>query len=613
MAGLLSSVLTTKAKPPLPPLNEEPPQPDGQPNTNAALPPGATPLPTQNKSAPMIPDSQPAPDGLLVPKMATTVENVPEAAPTQVERQHEDAPGTVYANTGNGAEVVGQNQQYTNNGPVGMATTQDTTNAATAGGGGVGGSGTGVASWDPATGLLQGVQEAGTEDVTGTGYTAATTGEAQQATAAGYTAATYDPTLAPEAHGFTAEGYNPEGYTAGQTKENLSSAITRVTDAGGAMMARAENQGKQAAARRGLLASSLSVGAAQGAVLDRAQSIAAGDVQAEQFNVASANEALKFSTDARNQAAQFLAGAKNTAAQFLAAEQNQNGRFNAQQANDAARFAAEATNVASQFVANAQNMASQFNAGEANKLSMFAVDQANQASRFAAEADNAAKQFNAAAYNKAHQAYVDAMNSAIAAQFDAENLARRDTANATNQQRMLNSELANRIQTAGISASASVESARIGAEASRANADAARADNEANRQFTAEQNAANRAFQAGENELNRNESAEERAARQGQFNATLDYNNRTLGQSAFSQYTQGIDNINNNPNLDPEQRQTAISSWNAVWTGNPNLPIDVGNVHINPPGGTTTSGGTTPAGNGLSRGGSLGPGSGDGG
>lgn len=254
--------------------------------------------------------------------------------------------------------------------------------------------GPGTPGWNPATGLVEGVTQGGTVDTTATGYNPAAVGDAR-----GYTAEGYDPTL---------------------SGENLSSAIDRIIDKGGALMQRADAKGRAFANKRGLLNSTMAAEASQNAVLDKATEIGAGDVQ--------------------------------------------NAQFNAQQKNEAAEFGA-----------NARNRAAEFGAGEANKMMMFAAEQYNIAARFAADAENAARSQNAAAQTDAMQRYNDALNAARAAEYDAENLARRDSAVFQQQTREGDADRQNRIATASIGANASVQTANINAQSRAAEAAADRA------------------------------------------------------------------------------------------------------------------------------------------
>lgn len=209
-------------------------------------------------------------------------------------------------------------------------------------------------------------------------------------------------------------------------------------------------------------------------------------------------------------------------------------KFNVGQNNDALRFTADAKNSANAFLANAKNMAAQFGAGEANKMAMFAVEQANLAARFAAEAENAAKMFNADAFNQAKQKYADAVNAARAAEQDARNLAARDTATFQQQKNLQDSQNATQLAAARSSASAAVKAAQIRADVDR-----------------------------------------EQLKQQGaQFDIGTKITIDQMGQSAFQQYQSGFNNLQLQE-MEPEARANAISNYNAIWKGNPYLPITI--------------------------------------
>lgn len=209
-------------------------------------------------------------------------------------------------------------------------------------------------------------------------------------------------------------------------------------------------------------------------------------------------------------------------------------KFNVGQNNDALRFTADAKNSANAFLANAKNMAAQFGAGEANKMAMFAVEQANLAARFAAEAENAAKMFNADAFNQAKQKYADAVNAARAAEQDARNLAARDTATFQQQKNLQDSQNATQLAAARSSASAAVKAAQIRADVDR-----------------------------------------EQLKQQGeQFDIGTKITIDQMGQSAFQQYQSGFNQLQLQE-MEPEARANAISNFNAIWKGNPYLPITI--------------------------------------
>ncbi len=418
--------------------------------------------------------------------------------------------------------------------------------------------GDGSTAWKPTDGIVDQIRGITPQTIEGSSYTPTTIDPNAEAGATGYGAAGYTATKAPDA-----EGYNPEGYDAETVKENLSGAIGRITGEDGIIMQRAKALADQQSNARGLQNSSMAVGAAQGAVLDKAAEIGQGDVNVSMFNA-----------DATNSAKSFLANAKNAAAQFLAAEKNNNGRFNAEQANQASAFTANASNQASQFAAAAQNAASMFNAGEANKRALASAEFANQAKMFAAQMEQAAKEFNATAFNQAQQRYADAMNAALAAQNDAENLARRDTAQINADLLKTKMGLGVQQQIASSNNATSMGIARVQQETQLKSLD--QDLDKFNRQL----------------------------AQQGsQFQLQLSQQDRQfvagLSASQFNQFQQGL-NAGMLTEMEPEARQNWMHNYMSVWSAGGGLNFNIDMSHFPPSGGTanppepTTPGTGTP-------------------
>lgn len=349
------------------------------------------------------------------------------------------------------------------------------------------------AAWQPSTGLSTNISQADTQQANAGGYTAQTGGQSTS---------------------YQGQGYDAQGYVPSLAAENMSQAVSRITDQNGVLMQRAGAMGEQAANARGLVNSSMGVQAGQAAMLDQAIPIAQGDIQT--------------------------------------------GMFNAQQANDAARFTADAKNQAAQFSANATNMANQFNAGQAQQMAMFAADQYNKAAEFAAQANNAASMFNAQAYNEARQKFVDAVNAARAAEQDARNMALRDAAVFKNQR-----------DVANIGANATVNAAQIHASATMGAA-----------QLQADSAAAAREWQGHQNDIDREQN-------RARFDTQMQFNIDSMGQDAFNRYQAGMTAIMT-AQMEPEARTAAINNYNAMWAGNPYLPM-----RINTGGGSSATTGTT--------------------
>lgn len=108
--------------------------------------------------------------------------------------------------------------------------------------------------------------------------------------------------------------------------ELTSNNITGLINKNSPLMQQAESKAMQSANARGLLNSSIAVGAAQGAVMDRATPIAQADAQA-QSSVLNSNQANQQQTNV------FNAGQTQNTNQFNASEANKNSIVNASESN----------------------------------------------------------------------------------------------------------------------------------------------------------------------------------------------------------------------------------------------------------------------------------------
>ena len=175
-----------------------------------------------------------------------------------------------------------------------------------------------------------------------TGYNAATAGasgyDASNAAAKGYTAGTA---------GLT--NWNPE------TNQTVQGQLSGILAANSPLLQQARAASLAQMNQRGLVNSSMAVGAGQEAVIKQALPIAsqdattfanAGQVNANaanqnaQFNTGQTNVGLQFTAGSENQAALANAGAQNQASQFTSAAQNQAALTNAANQNQAAQFTA---------------------------------------------------------------------------------------------------------------------------------------------------------------------------------------------------------------------------------------------------------------------------------
>jgi hypothetical protein len=253
-----------------------------------------------------------------------------------------------------------------------------------------------------------------TPTVAPTKYTAPTM-TAATGTAGGYTGQGYDAAAGAAAQG-QAQGYNAN--QAGVTDWNVDANQTvagqldGILAANNPLMQRAQTRANQDMAARGLLNSSMAVGAGQAALYDAALPIAQADAgtfgAAAKTNAGEANTTARFNTDAVNTAGRFNAGEANTMTGANVAAQNQQVL-----ANQAA------TNRAGEYSANATNQASEFSAAAGNQQTLANQQAAQQANQFNAQQQAAAAQFEAETGFKSQLANQDAGVKTALTQYDA--------------------------------------------------------------------------------------------------------------------------------------------------------------------------------------------------
>ena len=265
---------------------------------------------------------------------------------------------------------------------------------------------------------------------TTTGYTAGQMGatgyDAATAGVSGYGAAEQD------AVGYDANKAAAAGYQAGTaqgtnwnvdpTKQTVQGQIEGIIAKESPLMQQAQTSALQQMNRRGLLSSSMAIGAGQEAVLKSALPIAQADAatygaaakynadvqnQMAQFNTAAANEAAKFGANAENVMAAANQAAQNEAAKFGATAENVAAAANQAAINEAAKFGASAENAAALANASAQNEAAKFTAASANAASQANIEAQNRAAEFTAGAQNVAARDYATALNTTTQTMLD--------------------------------------------------------------------------------------------------------------------------------------------------------------------------------------------------------------
>lgn len=182
-----------------------------------------------------------------------------------------------------------------------------------------------------------------------TGYNAATAG------ATGYDASQAN------AYGFDASQANATNWNV-NPDQTVQNQLATITSSGSPLMQQAQTNALQQMNRRGLLNSSMAIGAGQEAVIKQALPIATQDATLYANNA-------KYNADVANQMAQFNTGQTNQSRQFSSAAQNQAALANAAADNQAAQFTSGAANQASLANSSAQNQAAQFSAAASNQAS----------------------------------------------------------------------------------------------------------------------------------------------------------------------------------------------------------------------------------------------------
>jgi len=145
----------------------------------------------------------------------------------------------------------------------------------------------------------------------------------------------------------TSTGYDPTKWDV-DAKQTVAGQVKDIVDAGSPLLKQAEARSNMRMNSRGLLNSSLAVGAGQSALYDAALPIAQADAQTNaqsaNFNANASNVASQFGADAANKQSLVNQDATNRAAEFQAGATNQANATNQEATNRAAEFAAAAGN-----------------------------------------------------------------------------------------------------------------------------------------------------------------------------------------------------------------------------------------------------------------------------
>ena len=225
-----------------------------------------------------------------------------------------------------------------------------------------------------------------------TGYNAATAG------ATGYNAVNALPS------GFDASTMTSEGYDAAQAKgtnwnvegnQTVQGQLAGIIASNSPLLQQARANSLAQMNQRGLVNSSMAVGAGEDAVIRQALPIAQQDATLY------------------GNRAQFNANSANQLGQFNAGQLNAGYGFTASAANQAAAQNQAALNNAGQYNATALNQASLANQGAANQAAQFTAGSSNQAAAANANAQNQAAQFTAGLQTDVSKTYATALNSTV--------------------------------------------------------------------------------------------------------------------------------------------------------------------------------------------------------
>ena len=182
--------------------------------------------------------------------------------------------------------------------------------------------------------------------------------------------------------GYTATDGTSGGYTANNwsvdSPQTVTGQVKDIVSAGGPLMKQAEARSNMKMNSRGLLNSSLAIGAGQSALYDAALPMAQADAQtnatAANFNANAANTASAFTADATNKQSLVNQDATNRAAEFQAGATNQANATNQEATNRAAEFAATAGNRLTEQSNTINAQANQANADATNKAALSKLD-----------------------------------------------------------------------------------------------------------------------------------------------------------------------------------------------------------------------------------------------
>jgi hypothetical protein len=190
----------------------------------------------------------------------------------------------------------------------------------------------------------------------------------------------------------TSTGYDPTKWNV-DSKQTVAGQVGDIIAAESPLMKQAEARSNMRMNSRGLLNSSLAIGAGQSALYDAALPIAQADAQTNaqsaNFNANASNVASQFSADATNKQALVNQDATNRASEFTAGATNQANAANQEATNRASEAAAAAGNRLLEQNNTVTAQARLADAEAANKITMQNLD--NQFKVSISNADAASK------------------------------------------------------------------------------------------------------------------------------------------------------------------------------------------------------------------------------
>ena len=214
------------------------------------------------------------------------------------------------------------------------------------------------------------------------------------------TTSTYNP-ASTFANGYDASTYDPTQWNV-TSNQTVQGQLNNVIAADAPLMQQAKTGALQQMNQRGLINSSMAIGAGQDAVIKNALPIAQQDAsmygRSGEFNATAANQGGQFNASAQNQAGQFNTAASNQALAQNQQAANQASQFNAGALTDTAKFNATSGLQNSQFNAAQQNTQREANAQRQQQSNLATADTQNKL--VVQQLDNAFKATMASADNQ---------------------------------------------------------------------------------------------------------------------------------------------------------------------------------------------------------------------